>query len=854
MPATSGYTITSEMAFLSKFIGFYGESKGDDSDEVRPVKLASYQKSEIDRRHNDVMLYVLASTQDIKEKEDKKDKEDNKENSDKVDKKDEIGKTPPRYDLVLHKHSTYKDLALSVLRFTDVKEAREAFELLKDKLPLFVGAFGEYAPPKDVVRTFVAACRSHPTWHVCHVAAHMGNIEVLKHESMKTYLDEVTSDTAETPLHVALNSQQVAAVHCLMQLGVKVGPQDHNKQDTAFHAAVRTRRKSLVEALCKAPRIQLSAINRPNKEGHTPLQLACLSGSMECVQLLFRYGADVNSANFSRLKQKPKDPKPKTYALSPDSDVSVYNQELVKLGGTPLHWAQKLTTLKALIEKGCDVNATNSEGKTALHIMASLRKLNAVITLLIEGAKVDVNDDDGNTALHLAFGHPPPPKPLDLRNLFKKVSDRLPVAQALLAFGANMDAVNKKGETPRHLAARERGEKSDVLVYTLHAIGARRCTEKLEDCTPGCSPVGDFDGTPPENFLIEGAKIMDSLLDMQAFTKALQNCHKPRTGRRCRALSLDGGGVKGLVVLRTLKSLEGLTGKPILSCFDWVIGTSAGGICALSLASGYTVDEAMRSAYKLKEKFVVGVRPYDTTGMELFLKNQLGEKRISDIKTPRMAITAVNAESVPTRLKLFRNYLAPREMLKGDRSPPKMDNQYLWSIARATAAAPTLFDPYENYLDGAIIANNPTMDLLTDITEHNAAVKMKGLDKEAYEVDIVISIGAGERPKAPVSTLETLHYSPGLLGLVKGMACSGVSLAKMCVEQIAEPDGRHVDRIRAWCHGIGVPYARIRPVLSQHVVINETDNKVLVKVLWEAMAYFYHRRDELQQIAQLLRD
>lgn len=72
--------------------------------------------------------------------------------------------------------------------------------------------------------------------------------------------------------------------------------------------------------------------------------------------------------------------------------------------------------------------------------------------------------------------------------------------------------------------------------------------------------------------------------------------------------------------------------------------------------------------------------------------------------------------------------------------------------------------------------------------------------------------------------------------------------------QIAEPDGRHVERARAWCYGLGVPYARLQPVLSQYIAVNESDNRIIAKILWETMAYFHQHQDELQVIAELLRE
>lgn len=44
----------------------------------------------------------------------------------------------------------------------------------------------------------------------------------------------------------------------------------------------------------------------------------------------------------------------------------------MKYGGTPLHWCSSRETLQALIERGCDINALNFDGRTALHIMVYL--------------------------------------------------------------------------------------------------------------------------------------------------------------------------------------------------------------------------------------------------------------------------------------------------------------------------------------------------------------------------------------------------------------------------------------------------------------------------------------------------
>ena len=54
--------------------------------------------------------------------------------------------------------------------------------------------------------------------------------------------------------------------------------------------------------------------------------------------------------------------------------------------------------------------------------------------------------------------------------------------------------------------------------------------------------------------------------------------------------------------------------------------------------------------------------------------------------------------------------------------------QLIWEAARASGAAPTYFRGYGAYLDGGLIANNPTLDVLTEIHEYNFGLKMQVRD------------------------------------------------------------------------------------------------------------------------------
>ena len=73
----------------------------------------------------------------------------------------------------------------------------------------------------------------------------------------------------------------------------------------------------------------------------------------------------------------------------------------------------------------------------------------------------------------------------------------------------------------------------------------------------------------------EAMSLALQLREMQQFQKA-----------GSRILCLDGGGIRGLVQLEILGEIERLSGRRITELFDWIIGTSTGGVIALGMVYG----------------------------------------------------------------------------------------------------------------------------------------------------------------------------------------------------------------------------------------------------------------------------
>lgn len=66
--------------------------------------------------------------------------------------------------------------------------------------------------------------------------------------------------------------------------------------------------------------------------------------------------------------------------------------------------------------------------------------------------------------------------------------------------------------------------------------------------------------------------------------------------------------------------------------------------------------------------------------------------------------------------------------------------ELVWEVARYTSAAPFYFTSKNNYVDGGLLANNPSEYALTAIQDH---IRKRGL---STPVSLLVSVGAGINP------------------------------------------------------------------------------------------------------------
>lgn len=241
-----------------------------------------------------------------------------------------------------------------------------------------------------------------------------------------------------------------------------------------------------------------------------------------------------------------------------------------------------------------------------------------------------------------------------------------------------------------------------------------------------------------------------------------------------RILSIDGGGIRGLLSCKLLERLERLY-PGYLDKVDLIAGTSTGGILALGLAAGLTPAE-MADLYQrdggkvfyqtfLDRSAILDAldrlrhADYGNTPLETALREKFGDLRLGDLKK-KVLISSFRLDSGSiTKLgvrswkpKFFQNF-------EGD---PSDCDQRVVDVALRTSAAPTYFPVYQGFADGGLVANNPSMCALAQALD-------KGTGGQKLNKVTLLSVGTGVRPKWVEGFNEDwgyLQWAPHLIGIM----------------------------------------------------------------------------------------
>jgi len=217
-----------------------------------------------------------------------------------------------------------------------------------------------------------------------------------------------------------------------------------------------------------------------------------------------------------------------------------------------------------------------------------------------------------------------------------------------------------------------------------------------------------------------------------------------------KILSLDGGGIRGLVTTGILKRLnEAVPGW--FEGVDLIAGTSTGAIIALSLAHGLSLDK-IRSLYYDKGSRIfddswldnlldlgqVSGANYDNKNLRQEVKKLWGDTLLKDLKKKVLVASFDLDNGDPDPLKrtwkpkFFHNFA-------GEDSDGDLE---VYKAALYSSAAPTYFPSVDGFVDGGVVANNPSMAALAQILDIRARIK----DRPGLEDIVLLSVGTGQSP------------------------------------------------------------------------------------------------------------
>ena len=208
-----------------------------------------------------------------------------------------------------------------------------------------------------------------------------------------------------------------------------------------------------------------------------------------------------------------------------------------------------------------------------------------------------------------------------------------------------------------------------------------------------------------------------------------------------RILCIDGGGIKGVLPISFLATLQKKIDEPIRNYFDLIVGTSTGGIIALGLGLSVSPSEILDMYIKhadnifgkIAKKNLSGVfslSKYKREGLEKALKEIIGEKKLGNSRTRLVIPTWDNDLKNPYLYKT-----AHHSRYRFDHEKSAIE------IALATSAAPYYFEEYVNsqaqaFCDGGLFAINPIMIAVTEAVgilnwdRHNLKIMSLGTTSE----------------------------------------------------------------------------------------------------------------------------
>ena len=700
----------------------------------------------------------------------------------------------------------------------------------------------------------------------------------------------------------------------MIQLGADVNYVNKQTGDTIFHYAVETDDSEVIATVCQIQHVdKKKLINFVNFQGYSPLALAILrrnSDSIKICNFLIKNGAKwFNDQKSLKMKEKSNNFPPFHLAINKNAlniiesccknQIVNYKIKDPMFGGTPLHWCKTKHMAKFLINNcGLSPNdQSDSTSDTPLHIAIKFQRNELAEYLVLENTNLDLINQDQLTPLETAIQ-----------------MDNLKMIKILLLFGANHKINARTEKNIAVLARKNNGPNRVRILRALLEVGviqeadtmnlvylpkeslkkmrrsgtfsrnstfrgsSRRESEEIGANEKFFKKQVTFTSSLDDAFItpkrpVDKAPRKRSILKTE-IPKLVENFDQKTENTGLRVLCLDGGGIRGIILTKILVELQEEAKRPAHELFDVIAGTSTGALLACSLALKRSPAYCQTVYFRFKDEVLKGSRPYSSEILEHFLQKEFGQRKMSEISPDhKLILTSALSDREPMDLYLFRSYDAlftPNEWNEFTSQDPRnfdtcQDNStfeklpintetLIWEACRASSAAPYFFEPKGRFLDGGLLANNPTIDVLTELGRYNQSLEDNGHEK-IQKIDVVCSIGTGKWPTSRVTNnINTAIKPTGITSAIETIN-STKQILNMMSDALTATDNYIVDRSEAWCNMIGAKFFRLNSPMTEGLRLDTIDNDKLLKVMWECEVWIHQNRELLRDLARsLVRD
>ena len=372
-----------------------------------------------------------------------------------------------------------------------------------------------------------------------------------------------------------------------------------------------------------------------------------------------------------------------------------------------------------------------------------------------------------------------------------------PLTTNLLA--ATVSLVSNDEDQPKEIQQTETNSEESKIIPTAIALGPddeETKTDQTED------PVN-----------IQQAQI----LTQEESPETMNTKARPKY----KILSIDGGGIRGIIPALLLAEIERRTQKPIFSLFDLITGTSSGGILALGLTkprlssdvsdnlpvAEYTAEDLLQLFLEygveifyepLFERLLgpledIFLQPkYPSESKEEIFRQYFGNAPLEN----NLKEVFVTSYDIEQRIPIFFTNQPEKQQIESKNFQKLCGGFSLLDAALATSATPTYFAPHRivnsynssivyTLIDGGVFANNPAQ---LAILEAQISSKRKAQKVLNTEDILVVSLGTGSLtsiyPYKEVKNWGLLQWGRPLLNIVFD---GGSEVVAGELEQLFEP-------------------------------------------------------------------